>query len=79
MVASNAFVKIGSMDIATGNPISAALLKRNRAADLSIRQAVLLSKALSAAMLKKNTEAASLAMLLPIKYQEMISRILNNN
>ena len=79
LVASNALVKIGSLEVATDNPISAALLKRNRAADLSIRQALMLSKALAAAMLKKNTEAIGLAASLPAKYQDMVIRTLQSD
>ena len=75
-VASNALVKIGSLDVTTDNPISAALLKRNRAEDLSIRQVLVLSKALAAAMLKKNAEAVSLASSLPSRYQDMVIRAL---
>ena len=79
MVASNALVEIGSLDVATDNPISGAILKRNRAADLSIRQALLLSKALSAAMLKRNAEAVSLSSPLPAKYQDMVIRALQSD
>ena len=79
VVASNALVKIGSLDVKTDNPISFALLKRNRAEDLSIRQALVLSKALAAAMLKKNAEAVSLSSSLPAKYQDMVIRVLEND
>ena len=78
-VASNALVEIGSLDIATSNVISVALLKRNRAADLSIRQSLVLSKALAAAMLKKNAEAISLSSALPAKYQDMVIRALQSD
>ena len=79
MVASNALVKIGSLNVTTDNPISAAILKRNRAEDLSIRQALVLSKALAAAMLKKNAEAVGLSSELPAKYQDMVIRTLQSD
>ena len=78
-VASNALAKIGSLNVTTDNPISAALLKRNRAEDLSIRQALVLSKALAAAVLKKNTEAIGLSSMLPAKYQDMVIRTLQSD
>ena len=78
-VASNALASIGNMNVTTDNIISAAHLKRNQAEGLSIRQAVVLSKALSAAMLQKSSEATNLVSSLPPRYHEMISRILNTN
>ena len=46
-VASNALASMGTMNVTTDNFVSAAHLKRNQAEGLSIRQAVVLSKALS--------------------------------
>lgn len=78
-VASNAFEEVGLSNVTTSNIISTALLKRNQAEGLSIRQAVVLAKALSAAMLKKDGEATNLAALLPMKYQDMVMRALNSD
>ena len=78
-VASNAFESVSLSNITTSNIVSAALLKRNQAEGLSIRQAVVLAKALSAAMLKRNGEAVNLASLLPVKYQDMVMRVLNSD
>lgn len=77
--ASNAIEEVGMSDVMTSNIVSAALLRRNQTEDLSIRQSIVLSKALSAAMLKKIGEATSLASLLPVKYQDMIIRVLNSD
>ena len=79
MVASNALDAIGSLDVVTDNPISSAILRRNRAADLSVRQAVLLAKALAAAMLKKEAEVVGLSSSLPTKYQDMVIRVLHSD
>lgn len=78
-VVSNALASMGTMNVMTDNCVSAAHLKRNQAEGLSIRQAVVLSKALSAAMLQKCSEATNLVSSLPPKYHEMVSRIINNN
>lgn len=78
-VASNALAAMGSLDVVTDNPISLSLLKRNRATDLSIRQTVLLAKALAAAMLKRNAEAVGLSASLPTKYRDMVIRALHSD
>ncbi len=78
-VASNALAALNSMDIVTSNSVSAAHLKRNHAEGLSIRQAIVLTKALSAAMLQKSSEATNLVSSLPLRYHNMISLILNGN
>ena len=78
-VASNALDKIGISNIIATNIISHALLKHNQVEELSIRQSIVLSKALSAAMLKKNEEAINLASVLPLKYQNMVIRALNSD
>ena len=77
-VASDTLSAIGTLDVSTDNPVSYALLKRNKVSDISIRNALVLSKALSAAMLKKRTEAINLGVYLPKKYQDMITRVLEN-
>ena len=77
-VASDTLSAIGTLDVSTDNPVSYALLKRNKVSDISIRNALVLSKALSAAMLKKRTEAINLGAYLPKKYQDMITRVLEN-
>lgn len=78
-VASEALAAAGARDIATDNIVSAALLKHNRAQDLSIRQAIVLAKALSAAMLKRKDEATNLATELPIRYHDMVIRLANSD
>ena len=78
-VASNALASMGPMNVTTSNRVSAALLKRNQAEGLSIRQSVVLSKALSAAMLQKCSEATNLVLTLPPIYHEMVNIIINNN
>ena len=77
-VASDTLSAIGTLDVSTDNPVSYALLKRNKVSDISIRNALVLSKALAAAMLKKRTEAINLGVYLPKKYQDMITRVLEN-
>ena len=78
-VASNALATIGTINAITDSPIAAAQLKRNQAEGLSVQQAIMLSKALSAAMLQKDIEATNLVSSLPIRYHDMVGRILNGD
>ena len=77
-VASNALAAIGTQDIRSDNVVFMALLKRNKVQDLSVRQTMVLAKALSAARLKRRTEAETLALVLPTRYQNMVMRLADN-
>lgn len=77
-VASNALAAIGTQDIRSDNVVFMALLKRNKVQDLSVRQTMVLAKALSAARLKRRTEAETLALVLPTRYQNMVIRLADN-
>lgn len=76
-VASNTVSCLGTQSVVTDNIVSVALLRYDRAQDLSIRQATVLANALFAAMLKKRCEATMLAQELPTRYREMVSRLVN--
>ena len=78
-VSSNACSTAGSCTFVSSNIVSSALLKRNKISDLSLGQSLLLSKALSAAMIGRKNEATAIALSLPLKYQQMVSRAADDN